>query len=493
MTFSNDDIRGLVGGDILGLVTRGMYTDPLVIYREYIQNAADAIATSNKPESGSIEIEIDPSELCLKIRDNGPGLSPSQAKRELIPLAMSQKDLKCNRGFRGVGRLSGLAFGSSVTFLTRCGAESTIMRVVWNGEQLRKSIDKNLSIRKAILECVTVDQLKGDNYPENFFEVQVEGISRYAASSILNRDIVRDYIGEICPVQFKETFPYLDDLSHLFKGYPKPLTLSIYLNGEKEKITRPYDNVVRLPNDQQDRYVSFEKIMVPTLDNNGFAAIGWVAHSSYLGALSKKSKEKCLRARIGNIQIGDATIFDHLFSESRFNRWCVAEIHILDTRIVPNGKRDYFEPSPHVRNLENHLGAVCRKLERQCRIASGVRNHFRRTQAFLKDLEEFYDLLSSGYLSTKVARQLAKERMVEICDFRKTERCQKMCAEDIKRLNLLVDKFSHIKVRQKQSAFRGIDSSEISTYKNIFKIISEISSSPQAAKKIIESILVNAK
>jgi len=62
------------------------------------------------------------------------------------------------------------------------------------------------------------------------------------------------------------------------------------------------------------------------------------------------------------MQIGTDRIFEHLFEEPRFNGWCVGEVHILDSRIVPNGRRDYFEPSPHLRNLENQLGAIAQTL-----------------------------------------------------------------------------------------------------------------------------------
>ena len=33
----------------------------------------------------------------------------------------------------------------------------------------------------------------------------------------------------------------------------------------------------------------------------------------------------------------------------------VGEVHVIDPRILPNGRRDYFEPGPHTRNLENQL------------------------------------------------------------------------------------------------------------------------------------------
>ena len=51
--------KRLVGGDLLSLVTVGMHTSPLAIYREYIQNAVDSIAASGITEDGRVEISID--------------------------------------------------------------------------------------------------------------------------------------------------------------------------------------------------------------------------------------------------------------------------------------------------------------------------------------------------------------------------------------------------------------------------------------------------
>ena len=50
----------LVGSQIIGLIALGMYDNPLAIYREYIQNAADAISTSVNGGNGRVTITIDP-------------------------------------------------------------------------------------------------------------------------------------------------------------------------------------------------------------------------------------------------------------------------------------------------------------------------------------------------------------------------------------------------------------------------------------------------
>ena len=62
----------MIGPGIFGLVTVGMYDNPLAIYREYIQNSTDAIASMAVSEEGKVEITIDPSERRIKIWDNGP-------------------------------------------------------------------------------------------------------------------------------------------------------------------------------------------------------------------------------------------------------------------------------------------------------------------------------------------------------------------------------------------------------------------------------------
>ena len=57
------DTNALIGGSILSLITSGMYVSPLAIYREYLQNAADAIASSSQQHNGKVEITLDLSRL----------------------------------------------------------------------------------------------------------------------------------------------------------------------------------------------------------------------------------------------------------------------------------------------------------------------------------------------------------------------------------------------------------------------------------------------
>ena len=482
----------LTGGDILGLITSGMYNNPLVIYREYIQNVADSIASSGMRDNGRVEITIDPVRLELSIRDNGTGLTFSQAKRDLIPVAKSRKERQRHRGFRGIGRLSGLAFGNFVEFLTRCDARSQVTRIRWDGLALREGVEKKLPLEEIISSCVAIEKVSGDDFPPRFFEVHIGGLSRFAAASVLNKKVVREYIGEVCPVPFAADFPYSSCIAEQLQTHPL-LQLHVLLNGEDLPVLRPYRLEANLSGNRLNKWVEFEEVRLPAMGSHGVAAAGWVAHSSYLGALPGNSAVRCIRARIGNIQIGDETVFDHLFSESRFNRWCVAEIHILDSRLVPNGRRDYFEPGPHLRNLENHLGALCRKLERRCRAASQERNKHRRLQVSVENLEGAYDLAASGYLTEDEAAQLISDKLLEVTALLKDAGIAEECHAVAERLKLLRQKFTDFKPPAIPPSFAGVVPSEVAVYRNCFKVLAEISPSHRIAKTTIEAILERAE
>ena len=477
----------LVGVDILGLITTGMYADPLAIYREYIQNAADSIDTSASLKTGRVDISIDTSERRIVIRDDGPGLTLPEAERALVPIGASQKPPGRCRGFRGIGKLVGLAFGDSVTFSTRSGRGAPVIRVVWNGVRLRCGVETGGTLEDTLGEATTVGTVDGGGaYPEKFFEVRVDGISRHSASSVMNEAIVRKYISEVCPVPFRDDFPCTAVFSSLFGG-DNLLTLNIFVNGEGP-IRRPHRGRMNL-SESEDEAIEFEEIKIPGLENQEWCALGWIGHTSYRGAVAKGLGVRGIRARVGNVQIGDEGIFDHLFSEDRFNRWCMAEIHILGNGVVPNARRDYFEPNPHLRNLENQLGAVCRRLERRCRMASRGRLERRRCRDFVNQTEGFLEIASAGYLGSDAVKELVADRVLRTSIWRKKYED----ADDdrlVDKLNALDEKLNGFQLNfRKELVFAGMDKAEIAAYREIFGILAEITPDPAAARRTIETIL----
>ena len=480
----------LVGGSILNLVTTGTYDNPLAIYREYVQNAADAVGLHGSEKAGRVEIDIDPSGMRVRIRDNGPGLSEEGALRALLPIGCSQKQRGKDRGFRGIGRLSGLAFAETVMFLTRARRGEPVSRIVWNGSRLRESILRTKQIESAIRNTVLVETFHGEGYPDHFFEVELAGLGRHAAGLVLNREAVRAYVAEVCPVPLSRVFPFAVKVDEFLRESVAPLSLDIVLDGEATPVTRRCVDAVHFSDTRKDDFLALQEVQVPSVDGNGNAAVGWIAHSSYLGAIPKEAGIRGIRARVGNIQIGDDIVFERLFPEERFNKWSVGEVHILDPRIVPNGRWDYFEPGPHTRNLENHLAATLHGLAARCRRASSMRNSGRRLLSAIRRLEETYDLAASGYLATEDAKAMIKHASSHLSAIRRNLSVTSEDAEyGFHELQELETKLRNFRVKRGRPPFGSMSKSEVAACRKIFQALTRATESPRLAKETIEAVL----
>lgn len=111
----------IIGRHLLDTITTGMYSNPYCIFREYIQNSADAIdkavleGTLEK-RKGEIRITLEPQEKTITILDNGCGVPSVQAKQTLMSIGNSGKHNTRERGFRGIGRLGGTAYCNTLVF-----------------------------------------------------------------------------------------------------------------------------------------------------------------------------------------------------------------------------------------------------------------------------------------------------------------------------------------------------------------------------------------
>ena len=110
----------IIGKDILELLANAMYVDPLTIYREYVQNAADSIdearASGLSLDDPHITVHLDQATRCVRIRDNGESIPNRDFVKRITAIGASHKRGTTLRGFRGVGRLSGLGYCQELIF-----------------------------------------------------------------------------------------------------------------------------------------------------------------------------------------------------------------------------------------------------------------------------------------------------------------------------------------------------------------------------------------
>jgi molecular chaperone HtpG len=211
-----------IGKDILELLSSAMYIDAMTIYREYLQNAADAIDAArdagvlSKSGRGFVAIDIDDAIRSVRIRDNGVGVPSRHFVRRLTALGASGKRGGGARGFRGVGRLAGLAYCQELIFRTRAEDEPHISEMRWDCRKLKSlltSADATTHLQSVVRDVVSVRKTPAEKDASRFFEVELKGIIRHKNDRLLNAAAVSEYIAQVAPVPFHPDFAFADEIN----------------------------------------------------------------------------------------------------------------------------------------------------------------------------------------------------------------------------------------------------------------------------------------
>lgn len=413
----------LIGKDILELVSGAMYLDPLTVVREYIQNAADAIDEAETEglysgrERPRIEITVDITERRLRIRDNGVGVPNSVFARRLTALGASKKRGTSARGFRGVGRLSGLGYCQELIFRGRSVKDSQVMELSWDGRRFKEILldsQHKGDLNDVVHDVATLVTHPGADYPQHFFEVELRAVGRYKNDVLLNEQEIEHYLSQVGPVPFHPDFDFGNEIEkHLKKNglarsYDVFVRSTLIKDLEPKQIFRPYRNRFSVFGGDKDRFVKVEFLEFKGIDGD-LAAVGWVLDHNYYGAIPKSEGVRGLRLRAGNIQVGSDEIVAEEFPESRFNSWMVGEIHVISPKLVPNGRRDAFESNAQYLNLQSYVAAFAKTIAKTCRDKSKVRNQERRFSIEAERTIEKLKLLRRPSLPSTIKQKLRKE------------------------------------------------------------------------------------
>ena len=182
---------------------------------------------------------------------------------------------------------------------------------------------------------------------------------------------IEKYISEVCPVPFSPEFKFGNEIKNFLNKHQILPEHNIYLN-QKSQIYRMFRNSFDFNAKVSDHFNDFERIEVIDNENN-LLAVGFLLHHNYLGAINNSTGLTGLRARVGNIQIGENKIFLDLYPEIRFNSLTIGELHILNKKLIPNGRRDDFEKNNHYYNFLNYVSLIIKSIANLCRTKSSIR------------------------------------------------------------------------------------------------------------------------
>ncbi len=155
--------KGIVGACILKIITESLYDKPIVVFREYVQNAADSFFKSMNCGivKDDLFCKIWHENECLFFLDNGNGIIEDQFQEEMRHIAYSQKKRTLNIGYKGIGRLSGISYCERLIFVNVVSYEEE-------------------KYQEYVIECQKYNELKKqDDYSEMGFEELMDQIGTY--------------------------------------------------------------------------------------------------------------------------------------------------------------------------------------------------------------------------------------------------------------------------------------------------------------------------
>ncbi|MBQ6773862.1 MAG: ATP-binding protein [Synergistaceae bacterium] len=366
----------IFGAHILESLTTGMYQDSRMIFREYIQNACDSIdkaASSGliNRDDGEININIDPETRNITIRDNGTGIKSREFERVLGNIADSDKKAGIDKGFRGIGRLCGLAYCEKLIFTAKFQGEKVISKLVCNAKVMRELISEDTEKRYTASEVLNLinefafeDEYE-ENIDEHYFIVELVNINS-ENTDLLNYDRVKKYLSFTVPLPYYITFsPYRSKIyEYAKKSGSEICEYNIYLNNEQ--LFKPY--TIKFTTGRGQGKVIDEIFDIRFIDfrdvNNNLIAWLWLGISHFKGAISEDCMMRGIRLRKENIQIGNEDTLQRFFSESRGQHYFIGELFCVSKDLIPNSQRDYFNENKLRVELENQLRNYFTELSR---------------------------------------------------------------------------------------------------------------------------------
>lgn len=353
-----------IGGQLLPMVSQGLYTNPLHCLREYAQNGVDA---------GANQIKIKFTANSLLVHDDGTGMD-AQDLLEARQFGVSRKDLRNSVGFRGVGIFSGFNICNRLLITTKKRGEAYryVLELDFGAMKQRLSADRQAGLRQPaladLIESYSSFAAEPDDEEQSHYTtVMLEDISDYHMAQFADRIKLRDYILRNLPIEFEHDFVHRAEIrERLDREVPGFNAVTVVLEtdgGARETIAKPAIPELDSP--------EFQRLTRKTADG-GEELVGLV-----WSCLRKTETGK--RGKIGDIYrefrgfvykikgftIGDNTKLRHIFTRGNATlyEWYTGEVYVIDANVVPNAERNDFEAGPAKDALEQQVILALKRLE----------------------------------------------------------------------------------------------------------------------------------
>lgn len=437
-----------MGIRLLETLTSALYEDPIVLFREYVQNSADAFIRHPDKDS-KIEIIIDQDKKTIEFIDNGYGVEFERFEQKMCDIGVSDKDSAIDQiGFRGIGRLSAMPFCKELIFTNKPKGISQVQKFSWNGEQYNKLLTQSISndLEKAVDEITTFESEEyfGDAL-DHFFKVTLISYSE-EISELINMDDFIENLSKLLPVKYSNSFSAKQQIHEHYAEFMgdrlEKYEFDVFLNGTQ--LFKPYTDDNILESDIVFWDLSFDK----TSEDMPSEKIGvlWFTFNRKVSSNPHKSP-RGLYVRSKNVLVGNE--YSTADSITKGNKEYVAtyreltqtlngvygELLIDTTRLIDNARRDWFRIDASSIQLRTILTDYLKKLKTYRYAASQAFND-KQTLAKKQKVIAAYEDLTKGFDSKKF-----EQEFYDITEEHKEDNAFFYADDDIPRRSITAKKF----------------------------------------------------
>lgn len=365
-TFTNLDVKPEdIGGELLPILSKGLYTNPLHAIREYVQNSVDANAKN---------VSIQFTGNAVLITDDGDGMRGEdliQARR----FGVSHKNSQDHVGFRGIGVYSGFDLCNRLLISSSIEGEPFENVLVFDFGGMKKVLKQaqEKSIERPPLYRLLRDFSQFKKVPADESThgttVQLEDVDSFHLGQLKNEDALRRYILKTLPIAFDERFVHRDEIQgKLAKEVPGFKAVRVVLEiipGRRIVVAKPAILNLSGP--------VFKYLHGPTGKTIG---VIWSCLNGADGTRKRIPDGPDETPKDGSFipfhgfvykvkgfTIGDNHRLLTVFTRKGLYSWYTGEVYVIDEDVRPNTERNDFESSPAYDYLKAKVEDALTELE----------------------------------------------------------------------------------------------------------------------------------
>lgn len=370
----------LIGFRLLETLTSALYEDPIILFREYVQNSLDAYNNevnndkSKVMDNFSVNIKIDKNRFNIEIIDNGYGIKEKDFLFKMRLIGKSDKKrLEDQIGFRGIGRLSAMPLCSQLVFENKPPGINKRLIFTWDGEKFNDLLNKGEDI-DATLDQITSGS--SENYDgdigDHYFKVKIQGYQEAIKDLLISKSF-QNQLCTLLPLRYSPKFTKQNEIKNKYNDFMgqnlDKFSCSVKL--DNKELYKPYTDKDILASD-----IVFWDLLYPSMEENASTeriGILWFTFNRVIKALPK-DRPYGIMVRSKNMLMGDqyALANDVIRSKSDYittpreltqalNGVC-GEMLINYDKLKDNARRDWFRIDEESIKLRHIIVELMRRL-----------------------------------------------------------------------------------------------------------------------------------